>query len=315
MSPAFASSDLTETKPVVTELAAGLYGYISRDHPNCGFATASDGVLAIDARATPALARAMLADVRRICDQPVRYVVLTHYHAARVMGAAAFPEAIVIASRGTAEWIATRGASDFRSEVERLPLLFEEANEIRGLTEPAIVFDDRLELRFGGRVFELQRLGRGHTAGDSICWAPDCRVAFAGDLVENGCSVYAGDAYIGAWIQTLERLRTLPVEVLVPGHGDVLVGRSAVLGAIDGTRDFLLVLRDVVHDAMSKGADLRACFEAAHTMMQPRFGDWPLFDHVLPFDVARMQEELAGGEHPTQWTAERDAALWTTVHG
>src|SRR5262249_23275707 len=133
--------------------------------------------------------------------------------------------------------------------------------------------------------------------------------------VANGCSVYAGDAYVGAWIQTLERLRALPIEVLVPGRGGVLVGRFAALGAIDATRDFLLVLRDAVHDAMARGSDLRTCFEAAQTTMQPRFGEWPFFDHVLPFDVARMHEELAGAEHPTQWTAERDAALWTALHG
>jgi glyoxylase-like metal-dependent hydrolase (beta-lactamase superfamily II) len=296
-------------EPAIVELATGLYGYVSRVDPNCGFATAADGVLVVDTRATPALARSMLADIRRVSDRGVRYVVLTHYHAARVMGAAAFHGAVVIASRATADWIATRGAREFESEVGRFPRLFEGAEEVRGLTRPDIVFDDRMELRFGERVFELQRLGRGHTGGDAICWAPDCGVAFAGDLVENRCAIYAGDAQVGAWIQMLERLRTLPIDVLVPGRGAVLRGRSAVLGAIDGTRDFLMLLRDSVHDAMGRAADLRGCVEAARAKMESRFGEWPLFDEMLPFDVARMREELSGHEDPTEWSPERDAAL------
>jgi len=303
------SSDRSGDAPEIVELASGIYGYLSRVEANCGFATSDDGVLVVDTRATPALARVMLADLRRVSDAPVRYVVLTHYHAARVMGAAAFGGAVVIASRATADRIATRGWREFESQVERCPELFPGADEISGLTRPDLVFDDRIELRFGTRVFELHRLGRGHAAGDTVCLAPESRVAFAGELVENGCAPYAGDANVGAWIQSLERLRALPIDKLVPARGAVLQERAAVMGAIDGTRDFLMLLRDSVHDAMTRNADLRGCFETALATMQSRFGEQPLFHQVLPFDVARMREELSGHEEPEDWTPERDAAL------
>lgn len=311
----FASAaDQTEQRPRIVELARGIYGYISDFDPNCGFAVTDQGVLSIDTRATPAAARRMAEDLLQVTDKPVRYLALTHYHAVRVMGASAFPDATIVASRGTTDWINTRGPGDFKSEVERFPRLFKGVEEVPGLTQPHIVFDEQLELRLGGRVFELRHLGRGHTGGDTICWVPDCKVLFSGDLVENRCSVYAGDAFIGAWIGTLAKLRELPAEVLVPGRGAALIGRAAVLDAIDSTRDFLLSLRDGVGNAMQKGANLRGCYLAAQEAMQPRFGAWPLFGHVLPFDVARMHEELSGGEMPTEWTAERDAALWATIH-
>ena len=301
--------DRSGDAPEIVELASGIYGYISRIEPNCGFATTGEGALVVDARATPLLARTMLADLRSVSEEAVRWLVLTHHRAPRVMGAAAFRGAVVIASRATAQWIAARGARELESQVARCPQLFPGRDEISGLARPELAFDDRVELRLGTRVFELQRLGRGHTAGGTVCLAPDCRVAFAGELVENGCAPYAGDANVGAWIHALERLRALPIDVLVPARGAVLDGRSAVLGAIDGTRDFLMLLRDSVHDAMAGGADLRGCFDAARRTMQSRFGARPLFDDVLPFDVARMREELFGREDPAEWTPARDADL------
>jgi glyoxylase-like metal-dependent hydrolase (beta-lactamase superfamily II) len=294
--------------PAIVELAPRIYGYLSRI-ANCGFATSDEGALVVDTRGTPAQARAMLTDLRRVSDARVRYVVLTHYHATRVMGAAAFSGAIVIASRATADAIATHGWREFESQLERWPALFPGADEISALTRGDLVFDDRVELRLGTHVFTLHRLGRGHSAGDTVCLAPASGVAFVGELVENGCAPYAGDANIGAWIQALERLRALPIDVLVPARGAALEGRSSVLSAIDGTRDFLMLLRDSVHDAMARNADLRGCFETARATMQSRFGEHPLFHDVLPFDVARMREELSGHEEPADWTPERDAAL------
>jgi glyoxylase-like metal-dependent hydrolase (beta-lactamase superfamily II) len=199
--------------------------------------------------------------------------------------------------------------------VRRFPRLFRGVEEIPGLTWPDLVFDQGLTLRLGNRDLHFRHLGRGHTAGDSICWIPDCGVLFSGDLVENRCGVYAGDGYVADWIDTLARLRDLPATTMVPGRGAALQTREAVTTAIDATRGFLTNLRDAVAAAHANGADLKACYAAAERVMTPLYGDWPVFAHVLPFDVARMLEQLQGGEHPTPWTAERDQALWSLLRG
>lgn len=316
MTKYFASAaDNMQQTPQLVELASGVYGFISDFDPNCGFVVGPDYVVAIDTRATPALAREMLAAIRTVTDKPVRYVFLSHYHAVRVMGASAFGGAALIASQATLDLVGERGPDDFESEVRRFPRLFRGVEEIPGLTWPDLVFDQGLTLRLGDRDLHFRHLGRGHTAGDSICWIPDCGVLFSGDLVENRCGVYAGDGYVADWIATLERLRHLPATTMVPGRGAALRSREAVEDAITATQGFLTILRDVIANAHAQGADLKACFNAAERVMTPLYGAWPVFAHVLPFDVARMLEQLQGGEHPTPWTAERDQALWTLLRG
>jgi hypothetical protein len=141
-------------------------------------------------------------------------------------------------------------------------------------------------------------------------------VLFAGDLVENKCGVYAGDAYIRDWITTLKSVGSMPAEALVPGRGPAVTGREAVREAVEGTASFLQTLHDAVAGALPKGdADVAACYRAADAAMLPKFGHWPIFDHVLPFDTARMREELSGTQDPTIWTAERDAELWSALRG
>lgn len=316
MTVSFASAaDNVQQTPRLVELARDVYGYISDFDPNCGFVVGPDYVVAIDTRATPALAREMLDAIRTVTDKPVKYVFLSHYHAVRVMGASAFADAALIASQATLDLIAERGPDDFESEVRRFPRLFRGVEEIPGLTWPDLVFDQHLTLRLGNRDLHFQHLGRGHTAGDSVCWIPSCGVLFSGDLVENRCGVYAGDGYVADWIATLGRLRDLPATTMVPGRGAALQSRDAVTAAIDATQGFLTHLRDVVATAHARGADLKACYAEAEKVMTPLYGDWPVFAHVLPFDVARMLEQLQGGEHPTPWTAERDQALWSLLRG
>jgi len=312
----FASAaDTREQKPRVRELAPDVYGYISDFDPNCGFVVADDHVVLIDTRPTPRMARDFLAAIRTVTDKPIRTIVLTHYHAVRVMGASAFPEVqAIIASEGTLDWIRTRGQADFDSEVGRFPRLFEGVEEIPGLTVPTLSFENRMSLwPGGGRELRLMALGRGHSGGDTVAWLPDCGVLFAGDVVENRCGVYAGDAYIRDWAGTLDAVAALRPRVLVPGRGAVLQGEAACAEAIALTQAFLSTLLDAVRAGIAAGEGLKGCFARAEAAMAPRFGDWPVFQHVLPFDVARAYEELRGTEHPTVWTAERDRELWQTL--
>ena len=313
----FASaSDLKEQRPQVQELAPGVYGYISEFDPNAGFIVGDDHVIAIDTRPTPRMARQFLADIATVTDKPVKFIVLTHYHPVRVLGASAFKDVqAIFASRGTYEWIAERGQADFDSEVGRFPRLFQGVEEVPGLTVPHITFQSEISLWLGRREVKLLSLGRGHSGGDAVAWLPDCGVLFSGDLVENRCGVYAGDAYIGDWARTLDAVRALQPGVLVPGRGAVLRDAAAAAAAIDLTQSFLTTLTSAVQAGLSAGQDLRGCFGRAQLEMTPRFGDWPVFQHVLPFDVSRAFDELRGIEHPVVWTAERDRDLWQALRG
>jgi len=314
----FASaSDTREQKPQVRELAPNVYGYISDFDPNCGFVVGDEHVVLIDTRPTPRMARDFLAAIRTVTDKPVRFIVLTHYHAVRVMGASAFPEVqAIVASNGTLDWIRTRGQADFDSEVGRFPRLFAGVEEISGLTMPTMSFEREMSLWLGGgRELRLLALGRGHSGGDTVAWLPDCGVCFSGDVVENHCGVYAGDAYIRDWAGTLDAVKALRPRVLVPGRGAVLQGEAACGEAIDLTKDFLATLLGAVRAGIDAGDTLKGCFARAEAAMTPRFGDWPVFQHVLPFDVSRAYDELTGTEHPVIWTAERDRALWQVLRG
>ena len=315
--PSFASAaDVKEQRPRVQELASGVYGYLSEFDPNCGFVVGDEHVVAIDTRPTPRMARSFLADIRGVTDKPVKFIVLTHYHAVRVMGASAFPDLQAIyASRGTDDWIRERGEAYFASEVGRFPRLFEGVDEVPGPTIPSVVFERELTLRLGRRELRLMNLGRGHSMGDTVCWIPDAGVLFAGDVVENRCGVYAGDAYVQDWCRTLEVVRRLAPRVMVPGRGACLSSPAACAEAVDLTRGFLETLLQAVRESLTAGESLRPCFERAERAMKPRFGDWPVFQHVLPFDVARVFDELSGIEHPRIWTAERDRELWNVLRG
>ena len=314
----FASaSDTREQKPQVRELAPNVYGYISDFDPNCGFVVGDEHVVLIDTRPTPRMARDFLAAIRTVTDKPIRFIVLTHYHAVRVMGASAFPQVqAIVASNGTLDWIRTRGQADFDSEVGRFPRLFAGVEEIPGLTMPTMSFEREMSLWLGGgRELRLLALGRGHSGGDTVAWLPDCGVCFSGDVVENRCGVYAGDAYIRDWAGTLDAVKALHPRVLVPGRGAVLQGEAACGEAIGLTKDFLATLLGAVRAGIDAGDSLKGCFARAEAAMTPRFGDWPVFQHVLPFDVSRAYDELTGTEHPVIWTAERDRALWQVLRG
>jgi glyoxylase-like metal-dependent hydrolase (beta-lactamase superfamily II) len=314
-SVSFASaSDTREQKARLVELARDVYGFISDFDPNCGFIVGDDGVLLIDTRATPTLARELRDVIASVTDKPVKWIFLTHYHAVRVLGASAFPGATIISSAQTHQWIDERGEQDFASEAGRFPRLFSGIDEIPGLTRPHLTFDGALDMRFGDRRLELRHFGAGHSYGDSVCWLPDEKILFSGDLVENRCGVYAGDGYLQAWSRTLDKLESLNADILVPGRGAALRDPQACRAAIDGTRRFVQTVLETVRQGIAQNASVKECYERTLHAMEPEFGNWPVFRHVLPFDVVRAHEELTGVEHPSVWTAERDVELWNLLH-
>jgi glyoxylase-like metal-dependent hydrolase (beta-lactamase superfamily II) len=316
--PFASSADLASKAETLEVLADGVYALTAEGDPNVGAVEGEDFLVCFEARATPVAAREWLARLREHTDKPVRYLVLSHYHAVRVLGASAFGAVAVVAHEATRALIAERGRQDWESELGRMPRLFKDPASVPGLTWPDVTFADRLTIHLGGGRGELvlQWCGRGHTAGDVVAWLPRQRVLFAGDLVESRAAPYTGDAFHADWAAgTLDRVAGFPAEALVGGRGAVARGREAVAAAVAQTRDFLLVMRDRVGAVHARGGTLKEAFEATHQALAPRYGGWPIFEHCLPFNVQRLWDEYDGIDWPRIWTAERDREVWDRLQG
>jgi len=308
--PFASSADLAEKTATLEELAPGVYAYTAQGDPNVGCIVGTDAVLAIEARATPLMAQRWIDVIRSFTDLPFGDLVLTHYHAVRVLGASAFHARRIVAHRNTAAWIEERGMQDWASEAGRMPRLFEGAETIPGLTRPTDPFDETLEIDLGNRVVELRYLGRGHTAGDIVVWLPDERICFGGDLVEAQAAPYMGDAHIADWRgPTLDAVAALDARQLVGGRGPV-VRDDAVAQAIADTRAFLSAVLDGTRAVKERGGTPAEAYRSTRAALEPRYGSFPIFEHTMPFNVQRAWDELYGIDHPRIWTVDRDRAVW-----
>ena len=316
MEKKFASqADLTEKKISFIPLGEGAYAYTAEGDPNTGVIVGDDGVMVIDTQATPVMAQDVIRRIREVTDKPIKYVVLSHYHAVRVLGASAYRPEHVIASRDTYELIVERGEADMKSEIDRFPRLFRSVESIPGLTWPTLVFKDELTLWMGKREVKILQLGRGHTRGDTVVWLPKEKILFSGDLVEYGAAPYAGDAYLRDWPRTLDRLRALTPNKLVPGRGDALVTPEQVEAGLKGTQDFITQMFESVKAGAAAGRPLKDVYKDTYSKLKPGFGHWVIFDHCMPFDVSRAYDEATQYPEPRVWTAQRDKEMWAALEG
>lgn len=314
MSGFASTNDLADKKVSFSEIGPGLYAYTAEGDPNTGVIIGDDGVMIVDAQATPAMAQDVIAKIRSVTDKPVRYVLLSHYHAVRVLGASAYTDAhAILASDRTRALIVERGAQDMDSEIGRFPRLFRGKETIPGLTWPTLTFTGEISVWLGKREVRIAQPGRGHTAGDTIAWVPDAGVMFSGDLVEYKSACYCGDAHFTDWPETLKKLKAYDPVALVPGRGDALVGGQKVSAAIAGTTDFLAALYGAVEASVKRGESLKEAFAAVRKAMDGPFGSYAIYEHCLPFNVSRAYDEARGIDHPVIWTAERDVAMWKAL--
>ena len=316
MEKKFASqADLVEKKISFDRLSKHAYAYTAEGDPNTGIVIGDDAVMVIDTQATPVMAQDVIRRICGVTDRPIRYVMLSHYHAVRVLGASGYGAEHVIASRDTYDLIVERGEQDMKSEIERFPRLFQAVESVPGLTWPTLIFEKRLTLWLGKLQVEILQLGRGHTKGDTIVWLPQDRVLFSGDLVEYEATPYTGDAYLSDWPATLDSIEALNPAMLVPGRGAALKTPEEVKAGLNGTRAFIESMFESVKRGVEKGNDLRTVYRDTYAALKPKFGHWVIFDHCLPFDVSRAYDEATDHRHPRIWTAERDREMWLALEG
>ena len=314
MNKQFASqADLQEKQTTFQQLSEHCWAYTAEGDPNTGVIMGDEAVLICDALATPVMAQKLIAEIRKVSAKPIKYVVLSHYHAVRVLGASGYQAAgmqEIIASKGTYEMIVERGAQDMQSEYQRFPRLFDAFDSVPGLTWPTMVFEQQMTLWLGALEVNIMHPGAGHTKGDTIVWVPAEKVLFSGDLVEADAACYTGDAQLAEWPATLDVLAALGAEKMVPGRGPALVGTERVQSGLAYTRDFVGTLLASAQEAVAQHMNLKQAMAHCRKAMDPKFGKVFIYEHCLPFDVTRAVDEASGIKHPRIWTAERDREMW-----
>ncbi|MFS4436963.1 MBL fold metallo-hydrolase [Paracoccaceae bacterium GXU_MW_L88] len=316
MSKQFASAgDMAEKQVSFTEIGRDLWAFTAEGDPNTGVIIGDDSVMIVEAQATPRLARKVIEKVREVTDKPISHLVMTHYHAVRVLGASAYGAPTVIMGEKARSMVVERGQEDWDSEFGRFPRLFQGHEEIPGLTWPTETFSDRMTVYLGSRRVDLMHLGRAHTAGDIVIHVPDENVMFTGDIVEYHSACYCGDGHFRDWPQTIEAIRAFDLDAIAPGRGDALVGQEMVNKALDNTADFIRSTFDPARRVAQRGGSLKDAWDAVRAACDPKFGDYAIYEHCLPFNVARAYDEAQGIDTPRIWTAERDREMWDQLQG
>ena len=307
----FASqNDLDEKKISFEEIGNDLFAFTAEGDPNSGIIVGDDSVMVIDAQATPTLARQVIQKVRSVTDKPISHLVLSHYHAVRVLGAAEYKASNIIMSSKARSMVVERGQEDWDSEFDRFPRLFKGHEEISGLTWPTTTFDKKMSLFLGKRRVDLYFLGRAHTAGDIVIHVPDSNVLFTGDIVEYKSACYCGDAHLQDWPKTLGKIAKFQAVSLVPGRGDALTDPRQINDAIELTEDFVTSTFKSVSKIANAGGDLKEAMSSCRDECDKKFSGYAIYEHCLPFNVSRAFDEAKGIDNPRIWTAARDKEMW-----
>ncbi|MBV8205284.1 MAG: MBL fold metallo-hydrolase [Acidobacteria bacterium] len=284
----------------VKQVGNGVYAAISvRAGGNTGFIVGDDAVLVVDTFINQAAARELLAEIRKITNLPVKYVVNTHYHMDHVAGNAVFTEAgaAVIGNRNMRGWVRTENLKFFRQN-GATPTA-EQSAMVAAFIEPQITYDHILEVSLGRRVVRVVALP-GHTGGDSVVYVPDADVVFAGDLAWRQRIPNLIDATTSAWIETLAAmLKAHPSATFIPGHGDV-----AAAADIASFASYLKDLRASIGREVRSGKTGEALKSAVMEELKPSYGSWGGFDRLVPLNVEQTAAEMDGTKKVPQPASE-----------
>lgn len=259
---------------------------------NAGFVVTGDGVVVIDALGTPALGQALIAAIRTVTDQPIRRVLVTHYHADHFYGLQAFKAV------GADVWAHRAGREYIEGEEGRARL-----EQRRRDLDPWVDANTRLvgadvwlegdtSFRMGDITFELVYLGPAHAPDDMVIVVREDRVIYSGDILFIGRIPFVGDADSKRWLSTMEQLLAMKPGTLVTGHGPASTDPARDLGM---TRDYIGYLREQMGRAVAEFMP----FDEAYART-----DWSRWEKMPAFDAAnrinaygtflRMEQEALG---------------------
>jgi cyclase len=272
------------------QIGQGVYAAISPDHSkagsNAGFILGSNAVLVVDTFMTTDAAKELLAEIRKVTSQPIRYVVNTHYHLDHTGGNAVFAEAgaTIVAHRNVYSWLRTENLKFLGPSPKP-----EEKARVESLVLPDIVYSDAIDLHLGARLIQVRYMP-GHTGGDSVVIVPDANVVFGGDLVWQKHLPNLIDASTQPWIQTLAKLlQEHPSAIFASGHGDL-----ATPADVSDFGGYLTALRTDVAKAQSDGKSGQELVQAVTAVLKEKYGQWGFFDHFVTHNIQQTADELAG---------------------
>ncbi|MBW8306857.1 MAG: MBL fold metallo-hydrolase [Thiobacillus sp.] len=241
---------------------------------NAGFVVTRDGVVVFDALASPPLAEKLVSLIRKITDQPIKRVIVSHYHADHFYGLQVFK------ALGAEIWAHRLAEGATRTEeaalrlAQRKEALFPWVDDDTQLLEADRFLEDEMDFELGGVEFALRHVGPAHSREDLVMLVKQDGVLYAGDLVFRGRVPFVGDADSRAWIAALDKLIALDPKVLVPGHG---APSHAPRSDLVFTRDYLQYLRE----QMGPAARNLVPFEEAYEQTDwSKYRDMPAFDEA-----------------------------------
>jgi glyoxylase-like metal-dependent hydrolase (beta-lactamase superfamily II) len=281
------------TKPLKIEQVPGHPIYYSIGNPgipgkanegntsNAGFVVTPEGVVVFDALGTPSLGWALLQAIRKITDKPVRYNVLSHYHADHIYGLQAFRDhtaAVIIAQDRAREYNENEETADERADQrldQRREALAPWVNKDTRVVSPDITFNDRLLLTLGGKRFQMIYAGPAHSASDMMMMVEPDGVLFAGDIVQNSRIPFmnSDDVNTKQWLEALGVVEKLDPKFIIPGHGRP---STEAKGAIAFTRDYIAYVRAAMRKAVEDWTD----FDVAY-----RQTDWSKYAGIPAFET------------------------------
>ena len=276
----------------VTKIGDGVYAALGEDGgaagSNAGFIVGKDGVAVVDTFTSVAPAKELLAEIRKVTNLPIKYVINTHYHLDHVGGNAVFSDAgaTIVAQQNVAAWERTENLKFFGANPtpERRAL-------VEGLVLPTKTYIDKIDLSLGDRTVKVRYM-LGHTGGDSVVFVKDKNtdVVFGGDIIWQKHLPNLIDASTAPWIDTLAKLLAAhPKATFVSGHG----GTATVVDVKD-FRDYLVALRTDIAKQQAAGKTGDDLVTAVTADLKPTYGTWGFFNYFIKPDITFTAAELKG---------------------
>ena len=244
---------------------------------NAGFVVTNAGVVVFDALGTPALGHQLRRLIAQTTSQPIKLVILSHYHSDHFYGlqAIASPGVAIWAHTLVRDYLATHAAAARLAERRRS--LAPWVNAKTRIVVPTRYLDADTRFAMGGLHFRVLHVGPAHTPEDLMMMVEEDKVLFAGDLVFAERLPFVADGDVGSWIRSLDRVVQLQPRIVVTGHGR---HSADAVADLTQTRDYLRFLYGQMHDAFDEGID----FDAAYARV-----DWSRFQSLPAFDAANRR--------------------------
>ena len=238
---------------------------------NAGFVVTPTGVVVVDALGSPILAQKLIAEIKKITNQKVVAVIVSHYHADHIYGLQEFKRI------GAKIYAQGEGRNYLSSETAKQRLIVSQrdfapwVNANTNLISADVWIDQKLKLSIGGVDFFISRVGPAHAPEDLMVYVPSEKVLFAGDLVFRGRIPFVGNADSKGWLKGLDEIEKFNPNIVIPGHGNYSVKPAEDIAF---TRNYLKYLRE----SMSTAAINMDLFDAAYKQANwSEYEGMPLF--------------------------------------